>query len=105
MIFGDFSNLYRKLRFSKISDFPYGKLIFSRFRRLKFCKVRSKKRCKIACFLEPRFGKVLGRVLGGFWEPKILDFRTFFDVFSKHFSNTILEGQKIEKSGPKRERT
>ena len=46
-----------------------------------------------------------GRVLGEFWEAKILDFRIFFDVFSKHFSNIILEGQKIEKSGPKRERT
>ena len=26
-----------------------------------------------------------GRVLGGFWEAKILDFRTFCDVFSKSF--------------------
>ena len=41
-----------------------------------------------------------GRVLGRFWEAKILDFRTFFDVFSKHFFNNFFEGQKIEKKSP-----
>ena len=43
-----------------------------------------------------------GRVLGRFWESKILDFRTFFDVFSKHFSNNVWEGQKIDKKSPTR---
>ena len=47
------------------------------------------------------FGKVLGR----FWEAKILDFRTFFDVFSKHFFKIFLEGQKIKKKSPTREHT
>ena len=41
-----------------------------------------------------------GRVLEGFGEAQILDFRIFFDVFSKHFSNNFLEGQKIAKKGP-----
>ena len=36
----------------------------------------------------------------GFWEAKILDFRIFFDVFSKHFSNNFLEAQKIKKNSP-----
>ena len=49
------------------------------------------------CFFGHRFGRVLESVLGEFWDAKILDFRSFFDVFSKHFSNIILEGQKIEK--------
>ena len=44
-----------------------------------------------------------GKVLGGFWEAQILDFRIFFDVFSKHFSNNFLEGQKIEKKSPTRQ--
>ena len=44
-----------------------------------------------------------GRVLGRFWEAKILDFRTFFDVFSKHFFNIFFEGQKIEKKRPTRQ--
>ena len=39
---------------------------------------------------------------GGFWEAKIIDFRTFFDVFSKQISNNILEDQKIEKKRPKK---
>ena len=45
-----------------------------------------------------------GWTLGGFWGAKILDFRTFFDVFSKHFFNSFLEGQKIAKKGPKKPR-
>ena len=44
------------------------------------------------------------RVLEGLWEAKILDFRIFFDVFSKHFFNNFLEGQKIAKKGPKKPR-
>ena len=43
-----------------------------------------------------------GRVLGRFWESEILDFRIFFDVFSKHFSNNFLEGRKIAKKGPEK---
>ena len=46
-----------------------------------------------------------GRVLRRFWGAKILDFRAFFDVFSKHFFNNFLEGQKIEKKSPTEERT
>ena len=46
-----------------------------------------------------------GRVLGRFWEAKILDFRAFFDVFSKHLFDDFLEGQKIEKKSPTREHT
>ena len=35
-------------------------------------------------------------VLGGFWEAKILDFRTFFDVFSMSFFKRASEDEKIE---------
>ena len=42
-----------------------------------------------------------GRVLGGFWEAKILDFRTFFAVFSMQNFECNLEGQKIEKTALK----
>ena len=44
-----------------------------------------------------------GKVLGGFWKTKIDDFRIFFGVFSKHFSNNFLEGQKIQKKSPTRQ--
>ena len=47
---------------------------------------------------------VFGRVWEGFWEAQILDFCIFFDVFAKHFSNNVLEGQKIENKSPQRER-
>ena len=40
---------------------------------------------------------VFGRVLGGVWKAKILDFRTFVDVFSMQNFDCNLEGQKIEK--------
>ena len=40
-----------------------------------------------------------GWVLGGFWEAKILDFRTFFFIFSMQSLKCNLEGQKIEKKG------
>ena len=43
-------------------------------------------------------------VLGRFWGAKILDFRTFFDVFSKYFFNDFFEGQKIEKKSPTRQK-
>ena len=42
-----------------------------------------------------------GRVLGGVWEAKIVDFRTFFDIFSMQNLECNLEGQKIEKKGHK----
>ena len=35
------------------------------------------------------------KVLEGVWEAKILDFRTFFDVFSMSFFNRDSEGEKI----------
>ena len=40
--------------------------------------------------------------MGGFWEAKIIDFRIFFDDFSKHFSKCFLEGKKIAKKTEKR---
>ena len=36
-------------------------------------------------------------VLGGFWETKIVDFHTFFDVFSMPHLQCILEGPKSNK--------
>ena len=45
-----------------------------------------------------------GRVLGGFWEAKILDFRTFFDVFSMSFFERGSEGEKIGQDEPTRRR-
>ena len=36
-----------------------------------------------------------------FWEGKVLDFRTLFDVFSKQISKRVLEGQKIRKNREK----
>ena len=50
------------------------------------------------CFLEHRFGRVLGRVLGEFWEAEAFDFRIFFVIFSKQNLEGILEGTKIEKT-------
>ena len=43
-----------------------------------------------------------GRVLGGGWEAKILDFHIFFDILSKHFFNNFWKGPKIEKMSPTR---
>ena len=42
--------------------------------------------------------------MGGFWEAKILDFRTFFNVFSKSFLKCVSKRQKIAPSRPKRRR-
>ena len=39
--------------------------------------------------------------MGGGWEAKILDFRVFFDVFSKWFLKRAREEQKIDPRGPK----
>ena len=36
-------------------------------------------------------------VLEGVWEAKILDFRTFFIIFSMQSLKCNLEGQKLEK--------
>ena len=47
--------------------------------------------------MEHRFWKDFGRVLEGFWEAKILDFRIFFTIFSTQILECKLEGQKIEK--------
>ncbi len=52
----------------------------------------SKMRSKIMCFFEPRFGRVLGRVLRELWEAEALDFRMFFVIFSKQILNDFLEG-------------
>ena len=51
--------------------------------------------------MDLRFGGLFRRVWGGFWEAKILDFRTFFDVFSKSFLKRAREEQKIDPRGPK----
>ena len=40
-------------------------------------------------------------VLEGFWEAKILDFCTFFDVFSMQNLDRNLEGQKSKKKATK----
>ena len=49
--------------------------------------------------MEHRFWKDFGKVLEGFWEAKILDFRIFFVIFSMQILECKLEGQKIEKKG------
>ena len=72
------------------------KLIFSRFRGFEFWKILSKMLWKIVCFLEWRFATVLG----GFWKARNLDFRMFFDVFSKQTSKCVLEAKKVEKKRP-----
>ena len=59
-------------------------------------KIRAKIEDKFHIFWDIDFGWILGR----FWEAQILDFRIFFDVFSKHFSNNFLEGQKNTKNHP-----
>ena len=48
-----------------------------------------------------RFWRHFGRIWGRFWEPKIIDFRTFFDDFSKQISKHVLEGQKMRKNREK----
>ena len=45
-----------------------------------------------------------GRVLGGVWEAKILDFRVFFDVFSMSFSKSVSEEQKNRPKRPNKRR-
>ena len=69
-----------------------------------FFKKIVQKLSKFACFLGPRFWKGFGRVLGGFWEAKILDFRTFFAVFSMQNFECNLEGQKKRKKRKKHPR-
>ena len=46
--------------------------------------------------MDLRFGGLFGRVWGGFWETKILDFRIFVDVFSKSFLKRVPEGDKVD---------
>ena len=41
-------------------------------------------------------------VLGGFWELKNIDFRTFFDLFCMQNLNEFSEGEKIEKKAVRR---
>ena len=56
----------------------------------------------MTCFLGHRFCIDFGGVWGGVWDPKIVAFRIFFDVFSMSKSKCVLErekiAQKIEKS-------
>ena len=42
-----------------------------------------------------------GRVWGGFWEAKIIDFRTFFDVFSKQISTADQTRKMVPRIAPK----
>ena len=51
-----------------------------------------------------RFQMDFGLVLGRFWEAQILDFRIFFDVFSKSFLKRVSKRQKIGPSTPKTRR-
>ena len=53
---------------------------------------------KIACFLGPRFWQDFGRVLGGVWEAQILDFRIFFDVFSKQILKELILNCYVEQN-------
>ena len=42
-----------------------------------------------------------GSVLGAFWDPKILDFRIFFDDFSKQILEDVFEDKKSKKRANK----
>ena len=44
-----------------------------------------------------------GRVLGGFWEVKNLDFRTFFDVVLKLNFERCFESKNLRKQMPNHE--
>ena len=50
----------------------------------------------MTCFLGHRFCIDFGRVWGGVWDPKIVAFRIFFDVFSMSKSKCVLEREKID---------
>ena len=80
----------------KIVIFPRENAYFQEIEHQKK-KTSNKNRRKIACFLGPRFWMDLGRVLGRFWEAQIINFRSFFDIFSKQNFECNLEGQKNSK--------
>ena len=42
-----------------------------------------------------------GRVLGGFWEAKIPNFRIFFNIFSMQNFESIWKVKKLQKMDPK----
>ena len=50
----------------------------------------------MTCFLGHRFCIDFGGVWGGVWDPKIVAFRIFFDVFSMSKSKCVLEREKID---------
>ena len=83
------------------SGFLMGICIFSRKPRKEAYTIYVKKPRKIVVFLDLRFGSRFERVWGGFWEVKILDFRTFFDVFSKQISKRVSKGEKTVKKTKK----
>ena len=56
----------------------------------------SKMLSKIACFLEHRFGRVLGKVLGMLWEAKNLVFRAFCSMLFRSKNRSAF--WKAEKS-------
>ena len=56
-----------------------------------------KKSLKIASFFRLRFWKRFGSLLGGVWEAKISDFRTFFVIFSSQKSNRNFGRQQKQK--------
>ena len=78
----------------KNSDFPMGKLRFSRFRRFFISIKIVKKLAKFACFGGHRFWEKLGRVWGWFWEVKILDFHIFSMFFQCRFWRPFQKSQK-----------
>ena len=90
----------KKQKFEKPHETLRGRIEFQ-CRLVKKHEKSIPKSIKIVCFFGPRFWRHFGRVLGGFWEPEILDFRTFFDVFSKQILKRVSEGQKIDQNGPK----
>ena len=57
----------------------------------------SKKSIKIASFLELRFWKRFGSLLGGVWEAKFSDFHTFSNFFESKIELKFWKGKKQKK--------
>ena len=59
----------------------------------------SKMLSKIMCFLGHRFRMDFGSVLPGFWTTKVLNFRSFFDVFAELILQHASDEQKMRAWG------